>query len=440
MRVYASQTARRTRFLKGASTGAGVAPPPTTAPPAAQAEERAPLLPPPELVVARVLGLHTALRSLTSALAPQAGVASTALAYQHIPALNEGAIVSALLLLADFPYLTVFEAVRRAFPYHLFVSNTEAADKLAPIISALFEPYELAAPASAAAATPSAASPKPLTMRLPYPTVPVAYVPAGVEPGSDAYLTASTTPLGFPCQGFVGMAFGDYSGPFTAAPRAAPAAPIAAAAVAGAPPAAAKDGPKHGAWDLPKGLPATVLLRPLSDELGAEGKGAGSSASERALAVHTFGGSALEEEAADVTARGREPTLMAPYVRAALAMMVQSHSIGRDLCVVGARGEGKSFLVKQFAKLLGYAPVETMFLYKVRHGGLRAGQVCCVGCGGLCSLLALPPPLYFSRTCLLATCSNVARPHRKEKPSGESQRLPRRSDTVRRGLQGGGGW
>ena len=43
--------------------------------------------------------------------------------------------------------------------------------------------------------------------------------------------------------------------------------------------------------------------------------------------------------------------------------MLQSHCVGRDLCVIGSRGSGKSFIARQFAMALGYAPVETLFVY-----------------------------------------------------------------------------
>jgi hypothetical protein len=47
-----------------------------------------------------------------------------------------------------------------------------------------------------------------------------------------------------------------------------------------------------------------------------------------------------------------------------LNAMLQSHTVGRDLCLIGGKGEGKFFLVQQFASLLGYVPVQAMFLYK----------------------------------------------------------------------------
>jgi hypothetical protein len=46
-----------------------------------------------------------------------------------------------------------------------------------------------------------------------------------------------------------------------------------------------------------------------------------------------------------------------------LTGMLQSHCIGRDLCLIGSRGAGKTFMARQFALALGYAPVETLFIY-----------------------------------------------------------------------------
>ena len=47
-----------------------------------------------------------------------------------------------------------------------------------------------------------------------------------------------------------------------------------------------------------------------------------------------------------------------------VASMVQSAYIGKDLCIIGARGEGKSYIAHHFAACLGYAQVETLFLFE----------------------------------------------------------------------------
>ena len=46
-----------------------------------------------------------------------------------------------------------------------------------------------------------------------------------------------------------------------------------------------------------------------------------------------------------------------------LTTMLQSHCAGKDLCLIGEKGSGKSFMARQFALALGYAPVETLFIY-----------------------------------------------------------------------------
>ena len=46
-----------------------------------------------------------------------------------------------------------------------------------------------------------------------------------------------------------------------------------------------------------------------------------------------------------------------------LTGMLQSHAIGKDICLMGERGAGKSFMARHFARATGYAPVETVFIY-----------------------------------------------------------------------------
>jgi MoxR-like ATPase len=47
-----------------------------------------------------------------------------------------------------------------------------------------------------------------------------------------------------------------------------------------------------------------------------------------------------------------------------LSLMLQSHAAGRDMCLVGKAGSGKSFMSRIFARALGYAPVQTLFIYQ----------------------------------------------------------------------------
>lgn len=76
--------------------------------------------------------------------------------------------------------------------------------------------------------------------------------------------------------------------------------------------------------------------------------------------VMSHGGSSL-----DTSQESRETTLDASSEADPLVVeMIQSAMVGKDLCVIGGRGEGKSYLTRQFAKLMGYTNVETLFLFE----------------------------------------------------------------------------
>lgn len=47
-----------------------------------------------------------------------------------------------------------------------------------------------------------------------------------------------------------------------------------------------------------------------------------------------------------------------------LSEMVSAASIGQDLCIIGPRGEGKTFLAQQLARGLGYSQIHTLFLHE----------------------------------------------------------------------------
>jgi MoxR-like ATPase len=80
-----------------------------------------------------------------------------------------------------------------------------------------------------------------------------------------------------------------------------------------------------------------------------------------AVQVNCVGGTDFFQEGNRLSVM--DGTTMLDWHRNLLVDMLQSHSIGKDICVLGPRGEGKSFLVHKFARLLGYAPVESIFLY-----------------------------------------------------------------------------
>jgi hypothetical protein len=58
------------------------------------------------------------------------------------------------------------------------------------------------------------------------------------------------------------------------------------------------------------------------------------------------------------------PPTLHPLLQHLLVQMLHSHASGSDLCLVGGRGEGKSFVARLFAAALGYAPAETLFLFE----------------------------------------------------------------------------
>ena len=47
-----------------------------------------------------------------------------------------------------------------------------------------------------------------------------------------------------------------------------------------------------------------------------------------------------------------------------VSKMVQSAAVGNSVCLIGQRGEGKSFVSKRFAAALGYVQIETLFLFE----------------------------------------------------------------------------
>ena len=53
-----------------------------------------------------------------------------------------------------------------------------------------------------------------------------------------------------------------------------------------------------------------------------------------------------------------------PHQAVVLAGMLQSSAVGQDVCLIGARGEGKTFISKWYAAALGYVRVESLFLFE----------------------------------------------------------------------------
>jgi hypothetical protein len=84
--------------------------------------------------------------------------------------------------------------------------------------------------------------------------------------------------------------------------------------------------------------------------------------------LHSVDG-AVESVSVDVACGDSTPAVegslfvATPYHKAMLAAMVVDHAAGRDFCVVGEKGSGKSALVGEFARRLGYE-TEVMPLFQ----------------------------------------------------------------------------
>jgi hypothetical protein len=76
----------------------------------------------------------------------------------------------------------------------------------------------------------------------------------------------------------------------------------------------------------------------------------------------------LDEETrelvADIVPRDPED-LMVGLEGLLVERMLQSHVCDRDMCVIGGRGQGKTFTARKFAAAAGYSRVETLHLYVV---------------------------------------------------------------------------
>jgi MoxR-like ATPase len=78
----------------------------------------------------------------------------------------------------------------------------------------------------------------------------------------------------------------------------------------------------------------------------------------------------IEEDlkAKDVTLTQKISQTKTSYVetdatRTLLQKMIQDHLLGRDICLLGPKGSGRSTIVRHFASLLGTS-IETLTLYK----------------------------------------------------------------------------
>lgn len=98
-----------------------------------------------------------------------------------------------------------------------------------------------------------------------------------------------------------------------------------------------------------------------------------------------------------------------PYQRRLLVALLQSHAAGRDSCIVGGKGEGKSHVAWEMSRALGYGGARTRVMVR---------PLCFAPPRGLCRLSnpppARPPARHSSstRTCPRETSSSGAPPRR----------------------------
>ena len=57
------------------------------------------------------------------------------------------------------------------------------------------------------------------------------------------------------------------------------------------------------------------------------------------------------------------PSELPPNWSEVVIKMAQSAALGNDICLIGPKGEGKSYLARHFAAAMGYIQTETLFLY-----------------------------------------------------------------------------
>jgi MoxR-like ATPase len=321
------------------------------------------------------------LSAVTSRAATGAGVASAQLAYTHLPLPTLPGLLLAAATAAAFPALSLPACLHAGFPWTLVVTQEDARAAVDTAVASL---------ALAQAQSPAYA-------RLP----------------ALAHATTSAASAAASCE--------QYDVIIVSAPATAPAAAAAAAAIEasgtalGACPAvqaltaahsadaeSATEGPGEtlqAATTDTEGCLLTVTFTPaaaaavmtptIASAHVSPTEAASSSSAAAAVVVPVVAGAGLTPApwptaaaasaaaaaaAAAATATAATAALKPMPVpalsfaggrlqRLALASLLRLHALGRDICLVGARGEGKSYLAGLFARALGYAPVETLSLY-----------------------------------------------------------------------------
>ena len=73
---------------------------------------------------------------------------------------------------------------------------------------------------------------------------------------------------------------------------------------------------------------------------------------------------ALENDHSSAAARIPDRRMLLPHQYRVLSGMLQSAAVCQHICLIGGRGEGKTFVARWFAAAMGYVRVESLFLFE----------------------------------------------------------------------------
>lgn len=323
-----------------------------------------------------LLDFYAGMNALVSsnAGATGAGIAAAQLAYQNILLPSEWSIMSAARLLAAFPSTTLASAIRTSFPWTFAIRNQQAAEVIRPLITAIERiAWKLPAQPATVSENSDQEESDALFDAAEY-VSDDAYIPLAIEvvdsPGDISLTHVSVD--GLPHQGFPFFSHGEYSS--ESLPEQS--RPTLLRVILGTQTFAKLLVKQNkgiiadsaGALDPEAGVGTDRVYAPGILSSNAALKAAAKAFPSTvqipppclATRAFAFGGPALT-----LPRKFLFPGSHAggSYELAALAKMIQFHSTGRDICIIGPKGEGKTHLALLFARALGYAPVESMFLY-----------------------------------------------------------------------------
>ena len=259
----------------------------------------------PIAVIQRLLSFAEALRIIGANQASMAGVERRAVAFHHLPYLTESGILAAARALELFPSLPLACVIERVYPWRFAISNPDAYELVSTLVMSVHDrdlKEHLEHHHASARHRPHDSAVVVVGSTLEDGEEPVReYRVLDAVPVNEPLLTHPMLQLSFVLESAYSIA-SDADADAAATPR------------------------------LPHSAPAPIM------------------------AVQCVSGGARTD-----------PSNVARLPRAhaqLLSAMLQSHCADRDICLIGARGIGKTYLVNCFASLVRYSPVETLFLYK----------------------------------------------------------------------------